>query len=207
MLSQFEVASLSKWSMSYDTAKHHEAGNEKDLCYEVITGEGKHCMFAPTAEGLHACIVQKEKADRVFGDSVPDKGTAYGKSMCHAAFGENVGVTVDENNGESDKEENEGPPPLRDDPDSNSDDDDSDDETADNDNVDNVATTANDSEAIETVKNSKQKCTKRHQLKAGIVRRFQHVAGYPSEENMSYSATTNGVKHSPITGRDESLAR
>ena len=33
VLSQLRVASLSKWSVSYDTGKHHENGNTKDLCY------------------------------------------------------------------------------------------------------------------------------------------------------------------------------
>ena len=81
MLSQFIVASLSKWSMSYDTAKHHETGNAKDLCCEEATEEGKHCVFVSTTEGLHAHTVRKEKIERVFGDSVPDNGIAHSKSM------------------------------------------------------------------------------------------------------------------------------
>ena len=57
------------------------------------------------------------------------------------------------------------------------------------------------------MKHSKEKFTKRDKLNAGIVRRFQHVVGHPSDETMSHSATTNGIKNSHVTGRDVSLAR
>ena len=51
-----------------------------------------------------------------------------------------------------------------------------------------------DTEVIETLDHSKRRFTKRDQLKAMTVRRFQHVAAYPSNENISYSLGTNGVK-------------
>ena len=106
------------------------------------------CTNCRETTSMHS-TAQKEKADRLFGDIVPDNGASYGKSMHHTAFGENAGVAVDKNDGDSGKEEDEGPPPLRDGPSSDSnEDDDSYDEIADNDNVDNVATTDDDSEAI-----------------------------------------------------------
>ena len=34
------------------------------------------------------------------------------------------------------------------------------------------------------------------------MRRFQYVAGVPSDSAITYSASTNGIKNNPITRRD-----
>ena len=61
-------------------------------------------------------------------------------------------------------------------------------------------------DAIDTVEKSKQNFSKRDQLRANRVRRFQHVAAHPSDETIIYSAMTNGIKNSPITKRDVKMA-
>jgi hypothetical protein len=59
---------------------------------------------------------------------------------------------------------------------------------------------------IDTIEKSKRRFTKRDQIKASMVRRFQHVAGHPSDSTLIYAAATNSVKNSPITRRDVQLA-
>ena len=61
-------------------------------------------------------------------------------------------------------------------------------------------------DAIDTVEKSKQNFSKKDQLRANRVRRFQHVAAHPSDETIIYSAMTNSIKNSPITKRDVKLA-
>jgi hypothetical protein len=61
-------------------------------------------------------------------------------------------------------------------------------------------------DAIDKIEKSKQKFSKRDQLRASRVRRFQHVAAHPSDETMIYSAMTNSIKNSPITKRDVKMA-
>ena len=157
MLSQFRVASLSKWMTSYDTEKYDKTGNTKHLCYEVTTGEGKHCKFLPTP-----CTVTKDKADIIFWENVLYHGTAFGNVICHSAFVRITGVIEDESEGESDEEEDEVPLPLLDNPDSNLDDEDDDEESLVNNNNDNeIAFVTDDIIAIETVKQSKQRFSKR----------------------------------------------
>ena len=55
---------------------------------------------------------------------------------------------------------------------------------------------------IDTVANSKRHFSKRDQVKAKLVRRFQHVSGHPSDETLVYSSITNGIRNSPITKED-----
>ena len=115
-------------------------------------------------------------------------------------------MNADEDEGESD--EDEGPPPLLNDPDSDSDDTDNDNESLDDKNDDNeIAVVTDYFIAIETVKQSKQTFTKRDQLKAMLVRRFQNVSGFPSDETMLCSVGTNGIKKIPITRRDLSMTK
>jgi hypothetical protein len=61
-------------------------------------------------------------------------------------------------------------------------------------------------DAIDTITKSKNNFSKRDQLKASRVRRFQHVAAHPSDETLIYSAMTNGIKNNPITKRDIAMA-
>ena len=63
-----------------------------------------------------------------------------------------------------------------------------------------------ESQPIDSVEESKKRFTKRDQIRANLVRRFQHVAGHPSDATISYSAATNAIKNSPITRRDVKLA-
>ena len=62
-------------------------------------------------------------------------------------------------------------------------------------------------EAIQMVEGSRKQCEKRDQKRADVLRIFQHVAGFPSDETIIFSAKPNGVKNSPITPRDVDLAR
>ena len=61
-------------------------------------------------------------------------------------------------------------------------------------------------EAIDTIEKSKQRFSKRDRDRAETVRRFQHVAGHPSNNTLMYAAATNSIKNSPITRRDITLA-
>jgi hypothetical protein len=61
-------------------------------------------------------------------------------------------------------------------------------------------------DAIDTVEKSKQNFSKKDQLRAARVRRFQHVAAHPSDETIIYSAMTTSIKNSPITKRDVKMA-
>ena len=57
-------------------------------------------------------------------------------------------------------------------------------------------------DTIETVTASKKRFSKRDQLKAETVRRFQHVAGVPSDATIFHSVTTNRIKNNTLTRRD-----
>ena len=65
-----------------------------------------------------------------------------------------------------------------------------------------TGTTLNNDFTIDAVEKSKQNFTKRDQLRAGRVRRFQHVAAHPSDETIIYLTITNSIKNNPITKRD-----
>ena len=67
---------------------------------------------------MNAHVVVKHKANNFFGGNAPDNGTSFGNVMCHAAFVGSAGVSTDEDECESD--EDEVPPPLLDDPRSDS---------------------------------------------------------------------------------------
>lgn len=54
-------------------------------------------------------------------------------------------------------------------------------------------------DGIDTVAKSKNNFSARDQQKAKLVRCFQHVSGHPSNKTLIYSATTNGIRNSPIT--------
>ena len=64
----------------------------------------------------------KYKYDSIFGDNTLDNDANFGNAMCHAVFVGSTGVIENENEGNSDEEEDEGLPPLLDDPESDSDD-------------------------------------------------------------------------------------
>ena len=94
-------------------------------------------------------------------------------------------MVEDKNKVELYEKEDEGLPPLLDDPESNSDDKDDGEESVLNDKTDNeIAFVTNDIIAIETANRSKQRFTKRDQLKATLVRRFQYVSGCLSDETI-----------------------
>jgi hypothetical protein len=61
-------------------------------------------------------------------------------------------------------------------------------------------------DAIDTIEKSKKNFSKRDQVRANRVRRFQHVSAHPSDETIIYSAMTNSIKNSPITRRDVKMA-
>ena len=49
-------------------------------------------------------------------------------------------------------------------------------------------------DTIDTIEDSRSGFYKRDQKKADVVRRFQHVSWFPSEDTIAYSAITNGIK-------------
>ena len=63
-----------------------------------------------------------------------------------------------------------------------------------------------DKSPIDTLEASKKRFSKRDQLKAELVRRFQHVAGVPSDETIIHSVNTNGIRNNPLTKRDALIA-
>ena len=62
--------------------------------------------------------------------------------------------------------------------------------------------TAHEEDAINTIACSRDKFSKRNQLRADLVRRLQHVAVFPSDAMLIYSFTTNRIKNNPLTTRD-----
>ena len=157
------------------------------------------------------CRIKSNKGDSVFGSKRVNNVTIFGGS-CHAL--------VESNDGPDD----EGPPALTDDPDSNSDDEESivngNEDNEMEGNVDMDADRAIDlnraestgvmstsrrvtfAEGIYTIVKSRSRVSKRDQIKADRVRRLQHVAGFPSDETSIYSVLTNGIKNNPISKRD-----
>ena len=70
----------------------------------------------------------------------------------------------------------------------------------------NITGVPNVKDAIDTIKKSKENFSRKDQLRANRVRRFQHVAAHPSDDTIIYSAMTNNIKNSPITKRDVKMA-
>jgi hypothetical protein len=63
-----------------------------------------------------------------------------------------------------------------------------------------------ENDAIDSITKNKNNFSKRDQLNAVRVQRFQHVAAHPSDETLIYSAMTNGIRNNPITKRDITMA-
>ena len=62
-------------------------------------------------------------------------------------------------------------------------------------------------DAIDTVKKSRARFSRRDQLRADRVRRLQHVAGFPSDETLTHSVVTNGIENNPISKRDVQICQ
>ena len=60
---------------------------------------------------------------------------------------------------------------------------------------------------IKTIEDSHRKYSKRDQIKADAVRRFQQIAGFPSDATIIHSVNTNSVKNSPFTQRDVEISK
>ena len=52
---------------------------------------------------------------------------------------------------------------------------------------------------IKTIEESRKKFSKRDQIKADSVTRFQYVAGFPANSTIIHSVNTNSIKNNPIT--------
>ena len=61
-------------------------------------------------------------------------------------------------------------------------------------------------DGIDTIEKSEARFSRRDIHRAKRARRMQYVSGHPSDNTMIYSASTNGIKNSPITKRDVLLA-
>ena len=60
--------------------------------------------------------------------------------------------------------------------------------------------------AIDTIQESKKNYSVRDHRRAERARRFQHIAGHPSDQTLIYSAMTNGIINSPVSKWDVELA-
>ena len=67
VLSQFSMATHSRWSIGYSTKRFHKTGNFDDLSFFVTTNEGRKCKFSPTTDGLHAMNIDKNADSFVLG--------------------------------------------------------------------------------------------------------------------------------------------
>ena len=63
-----------------------------------------------------------------------------------------------------------------------------------------------ESDDIDTIESSKKIFSKRDHVKSSVVRRFQHVSSFTSDETLMNLADNNGMKNSPITRRDTEVA-
>ena len=217
ILSQFRMVIYSKWRICYSTERYHETGDVSDLSYDVTTPDGFNCSFTPNSQGLHVYQVPKGRGTNVFGTKKKDNVTIFG-GTCHAIIENSVsrsntddeldvtrssdsstgvvaGAEDEITGGRNNTQKSTGVI------------------TAQGQSVANKEgrktvtwdDRINDREAIETVTGSRARFTKRDQLKADIVRRFQHVAAFPSDRTLMYSVVTNGIKNNPITKRDVEL--
>lgn len=156
------------------------------------TRGGVNRKFVPTVSSLHALVVDRNKADVVFGNELYDNGTKHRKAMCIVEFRKKF---VDDRN----DVDNDSPLKTRigvqDDVEESCDD------------VTGVMNEIGLEDAIDTVRKSKQQFTVKDQKRALRVRSFQHVAGVPSDETLLHSVKTNGVKNSLITIRDIAVAK
>ena len=57
-------------------------------------------------------------------------------------------------------------------------------------------------DAIDTVAKSRARFSKRDQIRADRARTLQHVAGFPYDETVIYSVSTNRINNNPISRRD-----
>ena len=60
--------------------------------------------------------------------------------------------------------------------------------------------------AIDTISDSYKRFSKKDQLKANIIYRFQHIDEFLLNSTMIHSINTNGIKNNSITQRDIELS-
>ena len=189
IISQFRIAVHSKCDISYSTGDYKKSGRIEDLAYKVKTSEGIKCKFTPTEKGPYVLKIDKKTNGCFFGREIPDNETNFGMAMCHTmisdTFDEGIGV-----DGRHDDESITGVIEAN---------------TVEHPTI--VHNVNNDEEvAIVTLEDSKKRFSKRDRLKAELVRRFQHVAGVPSDATLIHLVTTNGIRNNPITKRDILIA-
>ena len=197
ILSQFRMIVFSKWRMTFDAAKYHRSGNIDDLSYDVTTPAGIQCKFKPTPQGLHVFKINSRDGKNIFGKSSTDNITTFGGS-CHALV-ENQNRPSPDVTGVLNTDEL-----LEDNNDISSD---SEVESADVTGVADSEKRVRFADAIDTEEKSRDRFSKRDQIKADRVRRLQYVAGFPSDETLMYSILTNGIKNNPISRRDVMICK
>ena len=75
ILSQFKMATCSRWQMSCDTSACSRTGYVRELCCNVINNGGRKYKFVPTRNDLHALVLNEQSANAVFGEHLTDNGT------------------------------------------------------------------------------------------------------------------------------------
>ena len=87
ILSQFNMAAHSKWSIDYSTKTFHRTGDYNDLAFFVTINEGHKCKFTLTSNRLHAITLNKNTDGYIFRSNIYDNGNDGNKSMCHLVIG------------------------------------------------------------------------------------------------------------------------
>jgi len=197
ILSQFRMIIHSKSRVYFDTDKYYKSGNIRDLGFDIVTPQGFQCKFVPTPEGLHIYHIDKNCKGKIFGDTVMNDQMIYVGSS-HAILHEVDEIVEVLGVQATDSGDSLGGA--------------RDDETTGvrvNDEAlqkgvcftDDVVT-AHEEDVIDTVARSRDKFSKRDQLRVDLVQHPQHVAAFPSDAMLIYSFTTNGIKNNPLTTRD-----
>ena len=165
------------------------SGNVDYIGYEVTTPGGFNCRFTPTKKGLYVCKIKYRSSKNVFGKDTLENVTILGGS-CHYLVEDEDGPNTTIPRVSNVEDENGNEVNVQSDP------------------TEAAGVEANDkrkvmfTEAIETIRGSRDRFSKRDQLRADRVRRLQHVSGFLSDQTIAYSLITNGIRNNPISKRD-----
>ena len=77
ILSQFRMATCSRWQISHDTTACRRTGDSRDSCCNIIANEGRKCKFVPARNGLHSFAENEQPANEVFGEHLTHMTTSW----------------------------------------------------------------------------------------------------------------------------------
>ena len=96
ILSQYRIATLSKWIIKYSTKRFHQTRRVKNLSYDVVTTEGIKCRFKLMPERLHVYEVSPVTNKNIFGTITIDNLIDRDNNTYHIRINNNdnlIGVT------------------------------------------------------------------------------------------------------------------